>query len=136
MIMETNLSKTATPPILALQQVVKHREQGGIAFELQIPEISLQKGQFVAIVGNSGCGKSTLLDMLALVSRPTRCQQFQYRFSKEETVETSDIANLWEKDDEQSLADVRREKLGYVLQTGGLLPFLTVWQNIIVISKN
>jgi len=134
MIMETSISETKkatdSPPILALQQVVKHREQGGIAFELQIPEIKLQKGQFVAIVGNSGCGKSTLLDMLALVSRPTRCQQFQYQFSKEQDIETSDIGSLWEKDEEQTLADVRREKLGYVLQTGGLLPFLTVWQNI------
>jgi putative ABC transport system ATP-binding protein len=135
---KTSVAKTATetPTILTLLDVIKHREQGGIAFELHIPEIRLLKGQFVAIVGNSGCGKSTLLDMLALVSRPTQCKQFKYFFSYPEALgEVPDIGRLWENDNEQKLADLRRDKLGYVLQTGGLLPFLTVWQNIQLPSK-
>jgi putative ABC transport system ATP-binding protein len=85
------------------------------------------------VVGNSGCGKSTLLDMLALVSHPTRCQQFKYFFSEpDESVKMHDIGELWkkERENEQKLAALRCEKLGYVLQTGCLLPFLTVQQNI------
>jgi putative ABC transport system ATP-binding protein len=136
--MEQNVSENASPTsatnspaILELLDVVKYREQGGIAFELHIPKIRMLKGQFVAVVGNSGCGKSTLLDMLALVSRPTRCQQFKYFFSNAtDSEEAPEIGELWQKNDEQKLADLRREKLGYVLQTGGLLPFLTVLQNI------
>jgi putative ABC transport system ATP-binding protein len=125
----TTVANSST--ILELLDIVKHREQGGITFELHLPEIRFLKGQFVAIVGNSGCGKSTLLDMLALVSRPSRCQQFKYFFSdSESSINTADIAQLWKQNDESQLAGLRREKLGYVLQTGGLLPFLTVWQNI------
>lgn len=135
MIMEPSVSEnTATSAmnsraILELLAVVKHREQGGIAFELQVPKIRILKGQFVAVVGNSGCGKSTLLDILALVSRPTHCQQFKYFFSAE-SGEVPEIGELWKQNDEQQLADLRREKLGYVLQTGGLLSFLTVFQNV------
>ncbi len=108
--------------ILEMKNVIKRRQQGGVTFELQIPEIGLLKGQFVAIVGNSGCGKSTLLDMLALVSRPNSCESFKSN--------NFDINQLWQQDKEQTLAAIRCEKLGYVLQTGGLLAFLTVWQNI------
>jgi len=116
--------------VLALKNTTKRREQGGIAFELQVPEFQLNKGQFIAIVGDSGCGKSTLLDMLALVSRPTDCEKFDY--FEEQRI---DIKNLWAQNDEQGLADLRRSHLGYVLQTGGLLAFLTVLQNIRLPSK-
>jgi len=120
-----------TNTLLEILKVVKHREQGGIAFELHIPEFRLLKGQFVAVVGNSGCGKSTLLDMLALVSNPTHCEQFNYFFSHaDDSVTKYDIGGLWNQDNEQKLAALRCENLGYVLQTGGLLPFLTVQQNV------
>jgi putative ABC transport system ATP-binding protein len=116
--------------VLELKNTKKRREQGGVAFELQVPEFKLNKGQFIAIVGDSGCGKSTLLDILALVSRPTECEKFDY--FEEQRI---DIKNLWAENNEQGLSDLRRSCLGYVLQTGGLLAFLTVWQNIHLPSK-
>lgn len=121
-------------PILQLTKALKHREQGGAVFELHIAEFKLQQGQFVAIVGDSGCGKSTLLDMLALVSRPTECEAFTY-YHDGDTRSSADLKALWNNNDELELAALRRSHLGYVLQTGGLLPFLTVFQNIQLPSK-
>jgi putative ABC transport system ATP-binding protein len=113
-------------PLLLISDTLKRREQAGVAFELEIPEFVLHTGQFVAITGDSGCGKSTLLDLLALVSRPSRCGRFVYHDAHGQ----SDIRALWENGDEAGLAALRRSHLGYVLQTGGLLPFLSVRQNI------
>lgn len=118
------------PPMVWLRQALKRREQGGMRFELHIPEVRLAPGDFVAVVGDSGCGKSTLLDLLALVSRPTEVERFTCRFETSEANAEFDVGGLWRDGDEQGLAALRKAHLGYVLQTGGLLPFLTVAQNI------
>lgn len=134
--MATATSLDTSPLVLELSNVSKRRTQGGITFELHIPKLCLHQGQFVAVVGDSGCGKSTLLDILALVSRPTTCEQFDYFEARQtKTTPQTDIKKLWEQEDEYRLAALRRSCLGYVLQTGGLLPFLTVFQNIQLPSK-
>ncbi|MCP4702522.1 MAG: ABC transporter ATP-binding protein [Gammaproteobacteria bacterium] len=134
--METAESVETPSPVLEFIDGSKRREQGGVVFELHVPELRLYKGQFVAVVGDSGCGKSTLLDMLALVSRPSGCEKFSYFESAEtEPLRQTDIKSLWDREDERGLAALRRSRLGYVLQTGGLLPFLTVFQNIHLPSK-
>jgi len=115
--------------ILRLINLHKLREQGNVRFSLHIPEFIIYPGQFVAIVGDSGCGKSTLLDMLALVSKPTGCQRFQFAADRSPGA-IIDIWNLWSSGEESALATIRRRDLGYVLQTGGLMPFLTVEENI------
>lgn len=111
-----------------LLDVRKHRAQGGSAFELQIPELEIRAGELVAVVGESGCGKSTLLDLLALVMRPTESRAF--RFTDPDSRQTRDAAALWHDQREDELARLRRCHMGYVLQTGGLLPFLSVRANI------
>ncbi|MDM8564871.1 ABC transporter ATP-binding protein [Candidatus Halobeggiatoa sp. HSG11] len=116
--------------VLELKNVLKHREQGGATFELHVQQLQLNKGQFVAVVGESGCGKSTLLDILALVSKPTSYEQFNYY-----NTEVINIKQLWEQQQEKTLAKLRRLHFGYVLQTGGLLPFLTVLQNLQLASE-
>lgn len=113
-------------PILKLKQIIKRHQQGGVLFELEMPEFVLSSAQFVAIVGESGCGKSTLLDLLALISKPAECEQFIYY----DTHQDIDLKALWTRGDETQLAILRRAHFGYVLQTGGLLPFLTVAQNL------
>ena len=128
--------KPHVTPILVIEEAVKYREQGGIAFELQVQEFCLNSGQFIGVVGESGCGKSTLLDMLALVLRPTSCKRFNlFEPEKDGAVKTIDIKMLWQKNDENELARLRRHYFGYVLQSGGLLPFLTVQQNIVLPSR-
>jgi putative ABC transport system ATP-binding protein len=117
-------------PVYELTDVSKYREQGGVAFELKIPALTVPRGAFVALVGPSGCGKSTLLDLLALVLRPTQCKTFQLCIGHPSDL--TDVKMVWENADEAILAHLRRNYLGYVLQTGGLLPFLTGAQNILL----
>ncbi|MBE9561379.1 MAG: ATP-binding cassette domain-containing protein, partial [Proteobacteria bacterium] len=116
--------------VLELNNILKHREQGGATFELSVQQLQLNQGQFVAVIGESGCGKSTLLDILALVSEPTSCEKFTYYNDK-----SVNIKELWEQQQEETLAKLRRLHFGYVLQTGGLLPFLTVLQNLQLVSE-
>jgi putative ABC transport system ATP-binding protein len=121
----------ADPVVLDLKNLVKVREQGGTAFELEVPEFRLRQGEFLALVGESGCGKSTLLDMLGLVLRPTSCDRFTlYEPVGGGKTRALDVTALWQKGDDSELARLRRNQLGYVLQSGGLLPFLTVRQNL------
>ena len=114
-------------PVIEIRGMRKRREHGGIKFELEVPEFKVSKGEFVAVVGDSGCGKSTLLDMLALVSEPTECIHFKAGFEDNNHVI---IRSFWANNDESSLANIRSKNLGYILQTGGLLPFLSVGENI------
>lgn len=113
--------------LLDLRNLHKVRKQGDVCFELQVPTFRLQAGQFVALVGSSGCGKSTLLDILALVLQPSGCDRF-HLYERDGT--QLDIWRIWNRNGEDQLAKFRRRDLGYVLQTGGLLPFLSVEENI------
>ena len=128
---EARRAPVAETPLLEIRDLVKVRRQGGVSFELLVPRFALPGGSFVALVGESGCGKSTLLDVLALVLKPSACGLFQFQDPAARTVwAMDDIKALWDSDDEQTLAALRRERLGYVLQSGGLLPFLTARQNL------
>jgi putative ABC transport system ATP-binding protein len=113
--------------MVRLEELVKTRSQSESVFELRVPEFTVRPGQMVAVIGESGCGKSTLLDTLALVMAPTRVGRFEITSELEGSC---DVAALWARDDEDALSALRRDLFGYVLQTGGLLPFLSVRQNI------
>ncbi|WP_259641676.1 ABC transporter ATP-binding protein [Pseudomonas syringae group genomosp. 3] len=82
----------------------------------------MARGQVVAITGESGCGKSTLLEALGLLLAPQSIAQYN--------LDGVDIAALLAADDQPALADVRARALGFVLQSGGLLPFLNIRDNI------
>lgn len=112
--------------MLRLRDIHKTRGEGRQRYSLSIPHLDLAAGQQIAVVGPSGCGKSTLLDLLALVLSPDRSGQF----SVELDGGTFDIAALWQADNHDALARLRRKACGYVLQTGGLLEFLDVRGNI------
>ncbi len=98
------------------------RSQAGVHFQLIVPKIDLASGQFAALVGPSGCGKSTLLDILGLVLKPQEVSCFHIASMKGPI----NLIGL----NQAKLAAVRSRHIGYVLQTGGLLPFLNVRQNI------
>ena len=100
------------------------REKNGAQFELLVPQLSVFFGQTLAVVGASGCGKSTLLDMLALILRPKEAESFVLHTSRHE----EDLL----KASPSHLAEIRGRHIGYVLQSGGLLSFLTVYENIIL----
>lgn len=115
------------PPVYRLREVVKTRTTQSSTFRLVIPELSIQAGERVAMVGQSGCGKSTLLDMLAMVLQPNEAVEFI--FNPRDT-DPQDVQLLWQKSRRNRLSDLRKRHIGYVLQTGGLLPYLTVRDNI------
>ena len=123
-------ARETQPLLVQLQDLRKERSMGGASFELIVPELFLERGVMVALVGASGCGKSTLLDCLALVSRPTSCRTFSFQTERGGDPAAVDVNGLWLGGREAALARLRREHLGYVLQSGGLLPFLTVRENL------
>ena len=82
-------------------------------------DLSVEDGEFVAIVGTSGSGKSTLLHMLGGLDRPT---------AGSVTVDGQDIFSL--KD--EALTIFRRRKIGFVFQSYNLVPVLTVYENIVL----
>ena len=81
--------------------------------------ISIERGEFVAVMGSSGSGKSTLLHILGGVDRPTSGTVY---------IDEEDISALKEKD----LALFRRRKIGLVYQFFNLIPNLSVKKNILL----
>ena len=81
--------------------------------------LSVESGEFVAIVGTSGSGKSTLLHMLGGLDRPT---------GGSVTVDGKEIFAL--KDEELTI--FRRRKIGFVFQSYNLVPVLSVYENIVL----
>ncbi|MDH3535378.1 MAG: ABC transporter ATP-binding protein [Gammaproteobacteria bacterium] len=110
-----------------LKNVVKERLSHGVGFRLIVPDIQISAQENIALVGHSGCGKSTLLDMLALILRPDDSAQFNLHPIDGDN---HDIGNLWQRQKQNQLSQIRKRHIGYVLQSGGLLPYLTVRENI------
>lgn len=100
---------------------------GEHGFELTVPELTIRQGEKVALVGFSGCGKSTLLDLLAMILQPDTAAEFSFFTAADDRL---DVAGTWKRRNLDGLARARMRYIGYVLQTGGLLPFLSVHDNI------
>ena len=83
---------------------------------------SVEKGEFVAIVGSSGSGKSTLLHMLGGLDRPTAGTVL---------VDGKELSALGEEE----LTIFRRRKIGFVFQSYNLVPVLNVYENIVLPIK-
>lgn len=81
--------------------------------------LSIQKGEFVAIVGKSGSGKSTLLHMLGGLDNPT---------SGKVWMKDKDMFSL----KEEELAVFRRRKIGFIFQAFNLVSTINVWENIVL----
>ncbi|MDE2399587.1 MAG: ABC transporter ATP-binding protein [Patescibacteria group bacterium] len=79
--------------------------------------LSIQKGEFVSIMGPSGSGKSTLLHIMSFLDRPTAGS---YKFQGKSIDEMTD----------QELAHVRNSDMGFVFQSFNLLSRLTVYDNV------
>ena len=109
---------------MAAEGLSIRREKNGSSFALIVPHLEVFYGQALAVVGTSGCGKSTLLDMLALILRPDRVS----RFTLEREGRREDLFSAGPS----RLAQIRGTHIGYVLQSGGLLSFLSVLDNILL----
>lgn len=106
--------------ILQTQNLKKVYGTGPTAVHaLDCIDLSVEKGEFVAVVGTSGSGKSTLLHMLGGLDRPTSGKVF---------VDGKDIFSL----KEEALTIFRRRKIGFVFQSYNLVQVLNVYENIVL----
>lgn len=106
--------------ILYAQDLKKVYGSGeNIVHALDGVSLSVEKGEFVAIVGTSGSGKSTLLHMLGGLDRPA---------SGKVVVDGKDIFALGD----EALTIFRRRKIGFVFQAYNLVPVLNVYENIVL----
>lgn len=104
--------------ILKVENLVKTYGSGeSLVNAVDDVSFSVEKGEFVAIVGASGSGKSTLLHLIGGVDRPTSGKIF---------VDGNDISKM----NDDKLAVFRRRQVGIVYQFYNLIPILTVEENI------
>ena len=106
--------------ILRTKKLIKTYGQGEAQVQaLKGVDLSVNKGEFLSIVGTSGSGKSTLLHMLGGLDRPT---------SGKVIIDGKDIFSL--KDEELTI--FRRRKIGFVFQAFNLVPVMSVYENIVL----
>jgi len=106
--------------ILETKELKKYYGSGDTAVHaLDGVDLTVENGEFVAIVGTSGSGKSTLLHMLGGLDRPT---------SGTVTVDGKEIFSL----QDEELTIFRRRKIGFVFQNYNLVPVLNVYDNIVL----
>lgn len=106
--------------LLEIRDLCKYYGSGdNLVKAIDHTSMSIQRGEFTAIVGRSGSGKSTLLHMLGALDRPD---------SGKILIEGKSVFEL---KDEQ-LAVFRRRKIGFIFQNYNLIPSLNVWENIVL----
>jgi putative ABC transport system ATP-binding protein len=106
------------PPILEARNLTKRYQLGETAVDaLRGVSLSVEAGEFVALMGPSGSGKSTLLQLLGGLDRPTEGEVFL------------DGATISRLSDDQATR-LRREKTGFVFQFFNLIPLLDVTENV------
>lgn len=108
---------------LHIQNLTIQRGTGSQTHTVILDELRLEPGQIIAITGASGCGKSTLLESIGLLLKPKQLDRYDLG------VPPIDLAHWHRQPDAQS-ARLRAEKIGFVLQSGGLIPYLSVKENI------
>lgn len=114
--------------ILAAKQLKKYYQMGDTVVKaLDGIDLSIQKGEFAAVVGKSGSGKSTLLHMLGGLDYPT---------GGEVRVDGRDISRMGiSHKGKDELTIFRRRKIGFVFQNYNLLPLMNVYENIVLPIK-
>lgn len=106
------------PPLVELKDIYKIYQMGDNAVHaLDGISLTIEKGEFVAIVGQSGSGKSTCMNIIGCLDVPTKGEYY---------LNGKDISHY--SDDE--LAEVRNKMLGFIFQQYNLIPKLTVLENV------
>ena len=106
------------PPVISTLSLTRVFASGGEQVKA-VNNVSLDvtKGEFLAVMGRSGSGKTTLLNLMAGLDRPTEGKVL---------FQGLDLASLGETE----MARLRRQKIGFVFQSFGLLPLLSAYENV------
>ncbi|AYD40898.1 ABC transporter ATP-binding protein [Clostridium fermenticellae] len=104
--------------IIKLEDLVKVYDTGSIKLKaLKEVNLQIEKEEYVAIMGASGSGKSTLMNVIGCLDKFTGGKYY---------LEDTDVSSL----DDNSLAEIRNKKIGFVFQAFNLLPKLTAIENV------
>jgi ABC-type lipoprotein export system ATPase subunit len=115
---QLRMSSTSTSPAVRAADVCRYYSTGGSLIRaVDGISLSIERGDFVALLGQSGSGKSTLLNLLAGLDRPT---------SGSVLVEGRDLAKM----SPEELARYRRNDVGMVFQAFHLIPTMTITENV------
>jgi putative ABC transport system ATP-binding protein len=111
-------AEPAAEPAIIVEDLIKvYREASVETIALRGVDLTVAKGEFVAVMGRSGCGKSTLLNLIAAADRPTAGRVL---------VAGVDLARA----DEATRSGVRGRTVGIVFQSDNLVPFLDLRENV------
>jgi putative ABC transport system ATP-binding protein len=106
------------PPIVRIQHLTKHYFLESVTVRaLRGVSLTVEQGEFVALMGPSGSGKSTLLNLLGCLDRPTDGRY---------VLGTDDVSRM----EDDHLSEIRSKYLGFIFQSYNLLPQYTVVENI------
>ncbi|MBI5975730.1 ABC transporter ATP-binding protein [Staphylococcus canis] len=110
--------------MLKFNHVTKQFQDGNQVIEAVKPTtLTFEQGEMIGIVGPSGSGKSTFLTMAGALQTPTDGAIY---------IDDQNITELGQK----ALSHIRMEKIGFILQTSNLVPFLTVKQQFQLLKKH
>ncbi len=106
--------------LIELKNIIKNYDNGGVVTRvLRGIDLSVDEGEFLAIMGPSGSGKSTLMHTIGFLDRPT---SGTYLFDGEDTSSFT----------EDDLASIRNKRIGFVFQSFNLLPRTSVLDNVML----
>ena len=106
--------------MIEIKDITKTYGEGDNTFQaLKGVSFTIEDGEFVAIMGPSGSGKSTLMHILGCLDTPT---SGRYRLDSKDVSKLSD----------EELADIRKDKIGFVFQSFNLLPRTSVLRNVML----
>jgi putative ABC transport system ATP-binding protein len=105
-------------PLIRIQEITKIYKMGEVEVHaLRGVSLEIAEGEFAAIMGPSGSGKSTLMNIIGCLDQPTSGRYW---------LDGTDVSTL----NDNSLADIRNQKIGFVFQTFNLLARTTAFQNV------
>jgi putative ABC transport system ATP-binding protein len=104
--------------VIRLERIHKIYKMGEVEVHaLHGASLTVQRGEFVAIMGPSGSGKSTMMNIIGCLDHPTRGQYF---------LENQDVSTL----NKAQLADIRNQRVGFVFQSFNLVPRTSALENV------